>query len=136
MNLKFEENKLRRNLDRSGKDYDFFRSSVNEFGEQAASQTAAEKIATLRGLYHEVNDFIRLTTKEAGQSRRTAGSLKKQPRILCFWKDMIESGMQFGDYTIINGKRYNVTGVTNVQEWNMIADISLEVVEDGVNIAL
>ena len=137
MNLAFEKNKLQRNLDQSGMDYDFYRRSMNAFGEPDRD-TAAEKIGNLRGLYHEVNNFIRLRMTDTTQVRQSAGQGQdaKQPRILCLWEKVVESGLKFGDFTIINGKRFKVVAVTNVQEWNIIADISLEVVDDGNQVSL
>ena len=135
MNTQFEAHKLRRELARSGKVYDFYRPKRNEFGEPAGT---AETIGSLTGLYHEVNNFILLQTSEAAQIRRTIGSgaQKKQPMILCLFESVSESGLQMGDYIVINGKQYKVTGVVNVQEWSIIADISLEVVEDGHHLSL
>ena len=37
-----------------------------------------------------------------------------------------------GDTVTINAKTFKVTGVVNIQEWNLISDISLEVVDSGV----
>jgi len=133
MNLKFESYKLRRELERSGTIFDFYRLAVNAFGEPDGD---CEKIGTILGLYHEENDYIRLVASEAAQRRQTAGKLKKQPKLLCLYESIIECNLQVGDYTIINGKQYKVTGVVNIQEWNIIADISLEVVEDGNSIQL
>ena len=136
MNLAFEKNKLQRNLDRSGKDYDFYRTPKNAFGEPDR-ETAAEKIGSLRGLYHEVSNYVHLRMTDTTQVRRNIGSAgTKDTRILCLMEKVVESGLQFGDYTIINGKQFRVTAVTNVQEWNIIADISLEVVDDGNNVSL
>ena len=135
MNTKFEAHKVRRELARSGKVYDFSRLGKNKFGEPAEP---AEKIGSLKGLYHEVNNFIMLETSEAAQTRRSIGmgARKKQPKILCLFESVVESGLQVDDYTVINGKQYKVIGVANVQEWNIIADISLEVVEDGTHVSL
>lgn len=135
MNTQFEAHKIRRELDRSGKVYDFYRPAKNAYGEPTKT---AETIGSLKGLYHEVNNFITLQTSEAAQIRKTIGmgAQKKQPKILCLFESVVECGLQMGDYTVINGKQYKVTGVVNVQEWNIIADISLEVVDDGNHVSL
>ena len=91
---------------------------------------------TILGLYHEVNAYIGIDMRATTQTRETVGKYKKQPRILCLWERIVESGLRIGDYTMINGKKFTVTGVTNVQEWNIIADISLEVVDDGNKVSL
>ena len=135
MNTNFTASKVQRELKRSGKDYDFFRPAVNSFGEK---QDAGEKIGTLLGLYHEVNNFARVDTTEAGQVRRVLGAAgqKKQPMLLCLYESVNGCGLKFGDYTVINGRQFKVTGVVNVQKWNIIADISLEVVADGNQVEL
>ena len=135
MNAVFEARKLQRELDRSGKVYDFYRLPKNEFGEPAA-KTESEKIGSLLGLYHEVNDYIRTRTEELTQIRETTRGLKKVPKILCLFQSAAECNLKIGDYTMINGKMYKVLGLANIQELNIIADISLEVVEDGNHIQL
>ncbi|MDR0326684.1 MAG: hypothetical protein LBI05_00145 [Planctomycetaceae bacterium] len=129
MNTQFERNKLQRELDRSGKQLDFFRSTKNAFGEPLPE---AENIGTILGLYHEVNGFNR--SSMAGGTTLTRGmasGVPKEPRILCLYESVTECDLRFDDYTIHNGKRYKVVEITNIQEWNIIADISLEVVGNG-----
>ena len=96
----------------------------------------ATPFVSILGLYHEVNAYIGIDMKDTTQVRTSMGKFKKQPRILCLWESFDKSGIQIGDYTIINGKKFKVTGVTNIQEWNIIADISLEVVDDGNQVSL
>ena len=133
MNTNFEAFKLKRQLARSGKEYEFSRSDKNKFGEPEAT---GEKIGSLKGVYHEINYPVKLYPHDTAQVRRSPGRPLKQPAILCLWESTVECGLQFGDYTIINGKRFKVVAVTNVQEWNIIADISLEVVDDGNQVSL
>lgn len=52
--------------------------------------------------------------------------------ILCLYKDTASLVLSVGDIVKINAKTFKVTGVTNIQEWNLISDISLEVVDNGV----
>ena len=141
MNTAFEKNKLQRNLDRSGKDYDFYRTPKNEFGEPVTSGGSnppdEHKVGTLRGLYHELNNYVAVRMTDTTQVRRHIGTAgTKDTRILCLMESVKGIDLQFGDFTIINGKQFKVTAVTNVQEWNIIADISLEVVDDGNDISL
>ena len=53
--------------------------------------------------------------------------------ILCLYDDAAFVTLRVGDVTVINGKTFEVTGVVNIQGWSIIADISLEVVDDGTN---
>ena len=123
MNKKFEVYKLKRELKRSGDDYKFTRLVVNKFGEPLND---AEELGTLRGLYHEKNEHIAVTMGDTTQVRT-----KKVPSILCLYEDIVPLTLVIGDMIKLNGRTMKVTGIVNIQEWNLIADISLEVVDDG-----
>jgi hypothetical protein len=56
------------------------------------------------------------------------------PQILITYEDFVKYDdvrIKVGDFVINNGRKLVVTGVFNVQEWNMLVDISLEEVDDG-----
>jgi hypothetical protein len=133
INTKFEAYKLQRELVRNGKDFVFFRSGQNNFGEPSGE---ASEVSVLMGLYHETTDYIQVGTQDTTQVRTNRGGDKKQSYILCLYSKMQEAGIQIGDFTMINGKKYKVNGVINVQQWNIIADISLEVIDDGHSVQL
>lgn len=124
INTKFEAYKIKRELKRSGIDYEFKRTEKDEFGEPTDELNVVGK---LRGLYHEQNGSIQITTGDTTQTRT-----KKVPMILCLYEDAASLVLQIGDIVKINNKTLKVTGVTNIQEWNLISDISLEVVDNGV----
>ena len=124
INTQFEAYKIKRELKRSGIDYEFKRSGVNDFGEPVGEPTA---VGTIRGLYHEQNSSVQVTTGDTTQVRT-----KKIPMILCLYEDTARLVLQVGDELKINNKTLKVTGVVNIQEWNIIADISLEVVDNVV----
>ena len=124
INTQFEAYKIKRELKRSGIDYEFKRSGVNDFGEPVSEPTV---VGTIRGLYHEQNSNIQITTGDTTQVRT-----KKIPMILCLYEDAASLVLQVGDELKINNKTLKVTGVVNIQEWNIIADISLEVVDNVV----
>lgn len=123
LNTKFEAYKIKRELKRSGIDYEFKRAEKNKFGE---STNEISVIGTLRGLYHEQNGAVQITTGETTQIRT-----KKVPMILCLYEDAAFLALHVGDIVKINAKTFKVTGVVNIQEWNIISDVSLEVVDDG-----
>lgn len=125
VNNSFEGYKIAREIKRSGKSYVFKRSGVNEFKEPTAEEAV---VGSLDCLYHEQNSNIQIVTGETTQVRT-----KKIPMLLCLYDDVQSCGLKPGDFTIINSKKFEVTGVVNVQEWNIAADISLEVVEDGLH---
>lgn len=124
INTQFEAYKIKRELKRSGIDYEFKRSGVNDFGEPVDEPTV---VGTIRGLYHEQNSSVQVTTGDTTQVRT-----KKIPMILCLYEDAASLVLQVGDELKINNKTLKVTGVVNIQEWNIIADISLEVVDNVV----
>ena len=122
VNTKFEAYKLRRELKRVGKEYEFKRAELNDFKEPTKDSVVAGK---LTGLYHEQNSNVSITTGDTTQTRT-----KKVPMILCLYEDA--TFLKIGDFVKINSKTFKVTGVTNIQEWNIIADVSLEVIDNGI----
>ena len=124
INTQFEAYKIKRELKRSGIDHEFKRFGVNDFGEPVGEPIV---VGTIRGLYHEQNSSVQVTTGDTTQVRT-----KKIPMILCLYEDAASLVLQVGDELKINNKTLKVTGVVNIQEWNIIADISLEVVDNVV----
>lgn len=122
VNTKFEAYKVRRELKRIGKEYEFKRAKLNDFKEPTKDSVVAGK---LTGLYHEQNSSVSVTTGDTTQTRT-----KKVPMILCLYEDA--TFLKMGDMVKINSKTFKVTGVVNIQEWNIITDISLEVVDNGI----
>ncbi len=123
INTKFEAYKLRRELKKIGIEYEFKRAKLNDFKEPTKEEEFAGK---LTGLYHEQNSHVSVTTGETTQTRT-----KKTPMILCLYEDA--KFLKLGDIVKINSKTLKVTGIVNIQERNIIADISLEVVDDGIH---
>lgn len=124
VNKDFEAYKLKRELKRSGIDYEFKRLGVNDFGEPDDEPTV---VGSLKGLYHEQNSNIEITTGDTTRVRT-----KKIPMILCLFDDAASLALKIDDFLFINKKKFKVTGIVNIQEWSIISDISLEVVDDGV----
>ena len=122
INNKFEAYKIRRELARSGKEYTFYRNGINEFGEPIEEPV---EVGTFKGIYHEQNSNIQITTGETTQTRT-----KKIPMILCLFDDISGLNLRTGDFVIINSRTFNLTGIVNISEWNIVTDISLELVDD------
>lgn len=129
VNTKFEAYKLRRELKRIGIEFEFTRATLNDFKEPTNDHSVAGK---LLGLYHESNSYV---SKTIENTANTGGSVqvrtKKIPMILCLYDDA--KFLKIGDVVKFNSKTYKVNGVVNIQEWNIISDISLEVVDDGIH---
>lgn len=123
INTKFEAYKLKRELLRSGIVFKFKRNSKNEFGED---NKEPEIIGEIKGLYHEQNSNIQTIAGDTTRSRT-----EKIPMILCLHEDAVKIGVKVDDYIEFNDKVFKVSGVVNIQEWNVISDISLEVIDNG-----
>lgn len=124
INKQFEAYKIRREIKRSGETYTFMRPSLNEFGEPSGDET---EVGSLRGLYHEQNSNVQLTTGDTTQIRT-----KKLPMILCIYEDAKTLNLQLGDKLYLNDRILKVVSLVNIQEWNIIGDLSLEEVATDV----
>lgn len=123
LNNKFELYKLRRSMLRSGQSFKFFRNEKNSFGEPSGDKV---EVGELKAIYHSMNSNIQLSTGDAVQVRT-----KKIPMLLCAYDDAKELGIRAGDWIALNGQKMYVTGIVNIQEWRLVADISLEVFDGG-----
>ena len=123
INKRFEAYKIKRELKRSGIDYEFKRTVKNDFGEPTDELSV---VSRLKGLYHEQNGSIQVSMGDTTQVRT-----KKIPMILCLYEDAASLNLQVDDVVEINNKIFKVSGIVNIQEWNIISDISLEVVDSG-----
>lgn len=124
INKQFEAYKIRREIRRSGETYTFMRPSLNEFDEPSGDET---EVGSLRGLYHEQNSNVQLTTGDTTQIRT-----KKLPMILCIYDDAKTLNLQLGDKLYLNDRILKVVSLVNIQEWNIIGDLSLEEVATDV----
>lgn len=125
INTRFEAYKVRREIVRSGRLLDMFRSYKNEFGEPD-KRFDPMNLGVLSAIYHEENSNVQFQNGENVITRT-----KKIPMLLCLYDSWQSMKLQAGDFTFINGKKFVVTGCVNVQEWSIIADISLEVFDGG-----
>lgn len=126
VNKKFEAYKISREIKRSGMKYSILRQNKDEFGGPSGEPV---KLGSLMALYHEQNSSIRITTGDTTQIRT-----KKIPSLLCLHENTEKLNINIGDIINFNGKTFNVTGIVNIQEWNIISDVSLEVVDSGIRI--
>ncbi len=129
VNKKLEAYKIKRELKRSGIEYEIIRAGTNPFGEPDASYQ--ETIGVINGLYHEESVNIQVVTGDTTQVRT-----KKSPMILCTYEDAAYIDLKINDLIVINEKTFKIVGFKNIQEWNLLADISLEVLDDGVHTGL
>ena len=118
INNRFEAYKVKREIIRSGNFFDVKRPSKNRFGEPTDD---FDYVTTINGIYHEENSFITIKTGEATQIRN-----KKSPKILCLYDDIKDISFDVDDVIYINGKMFKISAITNIAEWSIIADVSME----------
>lgn len=113
-----EQKAVEREITRNGSTYTVNRNKVDKYGEPTQE---VEEVATLRGLFHISKGFITKNNSDGSQTKT-----KGQPMILALWEEC--KTIQNGDFVVINGNTYKITDKNNIEEYNIIADISLEVV--------
>lgn len=117
----FEANKIKRCVNTVGTLFDFNRKAKNLFGE---FDNDAVQIISLKGVYHQQSSHISVS-----ESTGTRTKSKPIPMILTTWELFEAEPILLDDTVVLNDKKYLVNGVTNIQEGNYGADISLEVIQ-------
>ena len=108
-----------------GKRYTFYRRQVNEFNEQSTEPT---KLSEVKGLFHNgSSNHVVINTTDNGQVIE-----KNKPYIMTTWGQ--GKILQLNDEVTINSNTYRVTDVYNIGEYNLIAEVSLEVILDGAEV--
>lgn len=99
--------------------YVFRKPGVNIYGEKTGD---IEEEVTIKGLFHNgSSEHIKITVSDGGTVIE-----KNTPYIMTAWPNAEK--LQFDDQVIINGRTFKVTGRTNIGEYNIVGEISLEVV--------
>lgn len=110
--------RLIQNINWQGSVYAFSRYNENEYGEKNEN---LEEFAEIRGLFHNGSSpHVKVTTTDAGSIIE-----KTAPYIMATWIDAEK--LHLDDQVEINGKIFKVTGVENIGQFNLIGEISLEV---------
>lgn len=116
----FQLSKVKRLIAVSGQEFSFERPGLNDFNEP----TGTAETVVITGVYHETSSFITLATSEASITKT-----KPSPQILALYTDA--SKLKSGDKVLYRNHTYKVTGWKDLMEAGVVADISLEVVDDG-----
>jgi len=103
-------------LNMRGIEYVFSRQALDKFGQPIEGDDDENVIV---GIYHESNSYIQTTGGNA-----TVIRTRKSPMILCLFTD--GDKIKQGDRIVINEKTYKVSGVLDIQNYHIAADISLE----------
>ena len=123
--LKNELHKVKKEICLHGKMYEFKRDILDEYKEP----TGEKKVITTCGLFHITKNYIQFVTANSDGSNKIRS--KGQPMMLVCYEDA--KYLKSEDVVKINGRNYKINHVNNIQEMNIVVDISLELVLDGNN---
>lgn len=113
----FERNKVNRLIRVNGVEYTFCRDVFNDFKEPTGE---VEKV-TVKGVFHQTTQNVTVLNTDGASVQS-----KQVPAIFALYD--AAKDIKQGDYTVIDGIRYNVTGTVDYQHWNIAIDISMEAV--------
>lgn len=122
--LKMELHKVAREIKIHGTTYNLFRKKFDKYGESTKEEP--EKVATICGLFHVSKGYITENIQEGTKTHS-----KGQPMLMVAYENTGE--IQTDDFFVINGSTYKVVEKNNIQEYNIVTDISLELVLNGRN---
>lgn len=115
--------KIKREIETHGNCYDIYRNVLDEYGEATGKSV---KITTIQGLFHISGSYVSRETKEGTETRT-----KRSPMLLCLWEDTEE--VQNKDIVVINNQKFIIINKRNINEYNIVCDMSLEEVLNGSN---
>ena len=118
---KFLRNKIDRQIKYNGSLFTFVRYGVDDYG-QLTDEVIARFI--FDGLFHETVKYVSLAESDKARVFNVPKSY-----ILCLYEYGKE--IKIDDHVTINEKEYRVTGKTDVNNFQVAFDISLEMVKDG-----
>lgn len=122
--MKMELHKVLREIQIHGTEYTFFRKKVDNYGEPTKEEP--EQIANVKGLFHVSKGYITQNIQDGTKTHS-----KGQPMLMVAHENIGE--IKTEDFFVINGSKYKVVEKNNIQEYNIVTDISLELVLDGSN---
>ena len=121
--LAVELHKVEREIRTHGTSYTFQRDTLDEYKEPTGQ---VEEITTVCGLFHITKGYSTRKTSEGTETHS-----KSQPMLMMKHSDSVS--IKNGDFVLINSNKYIVVEKNNIQELNIIVDVSLEIVLDGNN---
>ena len=116
----FQLHKVRRAIRVHGRVIQFVRQLENQFHEPTGETETVE----FKALLHEGKGSVLITKQTADKSVLRS---KPSTMLLAEWEDCKSIDHQW--QAVINGKTYTIDGIHNLEEANLIADISLEEVQ-------
>ena len=112
--------KVSREIQRHGDKADVYEVILDDYGEyQGKNMTGSISV-----LFHITKGYVSQSVGDATISRS-----KGQPAFLMTYSEAEK--IKAGDIALYNGKYYRVVEKNNIQEYNIVVDVSLEVFDDG-----
>lgn len=121
--LQIELNKVKREIKTHGRSYEVKRTILNSYGEDTDEQ---QSITEVQGLFHIEKGYI---TKSISDGSKTHS--KGQPKLMVAYDDSVL--IKNGDMIQINENTYKVIEKNNIQEFNIVCDMSMELMLNGNN---
>lgn len=118
-----ELHKIEREINTHGTEYEIMRNILDSRGERTEK---IEKVISINGIFHISGGYVSRETTLATDKRSV-----RQPMLLCLWKDIEK--VRNRDFFILNDQNFSIVNKRNINEQNIVCDLSLEVVLDGFN---
>ena len=122
--MKMELHKVLREIQIHGTEHTFLRKSVDGYGEPMKEEP--KQVVNIQGLFHVSKGYITQNIQDGTKTHS-----KGQPMLMVAYENTGE--IQTDDFFVINGNTYKVVEKNNIQEYNIVTDISLELVLNGRN---
>lgn len=122
--LRMELHKVLREIQIHGTEYTFFRKKVDKYGESTKEEP--EQTGNVQGLFHVSKGYITQNIQDGTNTHS-----KGQPMLMVAYENTGE--IKTDDFFVINGNKYKVVEKNNIQEYNIVTDISLGLMLDGRN---
>lgn len=115
--------KLKREIQTHGTSFTVYKDVLDEYGQPTEEH---ENVCDVKGLYYTTNVY-----QSRSSNYGTTTRARLQPMILAMYNDCkdIAPGM----FVFFNNKRFDIVSVNDVSQYNVVCDITLEVVDDGIS---
>lgn len=121
MEWQFPLHVVKQNIKQHGATYTFQRYKKDERGQETTELTT---VCGLNALFHISKGYVTKSTGDYGVTRS-----KGQPMLLCITEN--SEDIELLDVVTVGKNMYRVTEVNDLNNEGIIADISLELVDDG-----
>lgn len=130
---KLQEHKVKHALDKYGVEYGFVRATKDKFGQPVLDEEGNpvfEPVGPLKGIFHETGTSFTLIISDAA-----AVHTKPAPSILTLSDEM--PPLEINDVVAVppeSNRVYKVVSVNDIGNLGLFADISLEVLLNGISV--